>query len=102
MVSRGSAERRPGRRIGALVFAATLALALALAAACDDGPVPMPCSNIPAGGCPLGRGVSCSDPACEAVYACRPNNVWELAQECPRGDAAAPSSPADAAAVDAA
>jgi hypothetical protein len=60
-----------------------LAAAFSVASACEDGPIPEPCSNIPAGGCPLSRGVACEDPACEAVYACRPNNVWELQERCP-------------------
>jgi hypothetical protein len=51
--------------------------------ACDDGPVPRECSDIPKGGCPLQHGVSCSDPQCESVYLCRPNNVWELHEVCP-------------------
>ncbi len=69
---------------------------LAFFATCDDGSVANPCSDIPARGCPLARGVSCSDPTCEAVYACRPNNVWELLERCPARDAADPS-PRDAA-----
>lgn len=56
---------------------------LVVLGACSDRPVPQPCSNIPAGGCPLSRGVACEDPACEAVYLCRPNDVWELHQRCP-------------------
>ncbi len=56
---------------------------LTVFAACSDDPVPRPCSNIPAGGCPLSRGVACEDPACEAVYACRPGDVWELQERCP-------------------
>ena len=65
---------------------------------CSDEPVPSPCSSIPAGGCPLSRGVACEDPTCEAVYFCRPNNVWELKGRCPAPeagpalDAAAPPS----------
>jgi hypothetical protein len=65
--------------------------------ACDDGPVPQPCSNIPPGGCPIARGVSCADPACEAVYACRPGNVWELQYRCPERDGGSRPSPLDAA-----
>lgn len=72
---------------------------LMLFAACDDGVVAQPCSNIPEGGCPLARGVSCSDPKCEAVYACRPNNVWVLQERCPERDAPSPTS--SDAAVDA-
>jgi hypothetical protein len=60
-----------------------------LFAACDDAAVPEPCSSIPAGGCPLSRGVACEDPTCEAVYYCRPNNVWELKELCPVREAGA-------------
>lgn len=70
---------------GSLVVAAVLAVV----AACDDGPVREPCSDIPAGGCPLSRGVACEDPACEVVYACRPGNVWELQAPCPAREAGA-------------
>lgn len=63
--------------------------AFIVAAACDDGPVPRPCSGIPAGGCPLSRGVACQDPACEAVYLCRPEDVWELYERCPQREAGA-------------
>ena len=69
---------------GALVTGAVLAVV----AACADGPVPQPCSDIPAGGCPLSRGVACEDPACEAVYLCRPGNVWELHERCSHDDEA--------------
>lgn len=79
-----------------LLFAGAV---LAAVAACEDATVPEPCSDIPAGGCPLSRGVACEDPACEAVYACRPDNVWELQGMCPTREAGAPSDAA--AAVDA-
>ena len=61
---------------------------LATIAACEDQTVvAQPCTNIPPGGCPINRGVSCQDPACEAVYACREGNVWELQARCPGRDA---------------
>jgi hypothetical protein len=72
--------------LGAIVVGA----GLVAVAACDEGPVPQPCSDIPAGGCPLSRGLACEDPACEAVYLCRPNNVWELHERCPLREAGAP------------
>ena len=74
----------------AVIPAAALGVALALGLACSDGATAVPCSNIPPGGCPIARGVSCEDPACEAVYACRPNNVWQLDHPCPARDASAP------------
>lgn len=72
----------------ALVLGLTGVLALGLAASCSDEPTPEPCTNIPPGGCPLSRGVACEDPACEAVYQCRPGNVWEIDRPCPAREAA--------------
>lgn len=73
-----------------LVAFASLAFALIAAPACDDVTVEHACTGIPAGGCPLSRGVACEDPACESVYACRAGNVWELDHSCPPHDASAP------------
>jgi hypothetical protein len=67
-------------------FVAMLAgvLALVAVASCrEDAATAEACTNIPAGGCPLSRGVACQDPSCEAVYACRENNRWELDHACP-------------------
>jgi hypothetical protein len=58
--------------------------------ACNDVVAEHACTNVPAGGCPLSRGVACEDPACEAVYACRSGNVWELDHTCPAREAGAP------------
>jgi hypothetical protein len=66
------------------------ALALVGLASCEDDPTAQPCTGVPEGGCPLSRGVACEDPTCEAVYACRPNNVWELERTCPPREAGAP------------
>lgn len=78
---------------------ALFALGAAIVAACSDAAVAERCSDIPAGGCPLARGVACEDPTCDAVYYCRPNNVWELAETCPPRAArdASAVEPADAA-----
>lgn len=71
---------RPGSRL----FGVAIGLVLGAAAACsDDLPIARPCTNIPPGGCPIARGVSCDDPSCEAVYACRAGDVWELEKTCP-------------------
>jgi hypothetical protein len=73
--------------------------AVVLFAACDDSAVPEPCTDIPPGGCPRSHGVACEDPACEAVYLCRPNNVWEFYERCPprgAGPDAAPTVVSDA------
>jgi hypothetical protein len=67
--------------------------------ACSDGPIAQACTDIPAGGCPLSRGLACADPLCEAAYACRPGNVWELRERCPTR--AAPEDGGGDGAVDA-
>lgn len=78
---------------------------LAIASCEDNYVVPQPCSDIPAGGCPLSHGVACEDPACEAIYACRENNVWEFRARCPGRDGGGPvdafAPEAEAAAFDA-
>lgn len=78
--------------------------AIAAVVACDDGALTAtPCTDIPAGGCPLAHGVACEDPACDAVYACLPGNQWELRARCPARDGAvgdaSPVVVADAEAV---
>ena len=64
---------------------------LAIVSCQDQEVVAQPCTNIPAGGCPLSHGVACEDPACEAIYACREGNVWELRAPCPGRDAGGPT-----------
>lgn len=71
--------------------AALTAAFLAIPASCSDAPTAETCSDIPAGGCPLSYGVACQDPACAAVYACRPNKVWELDHACPPHEGGAPA-----------
>jgi hypothetical protein len=44
------------------------------------------CDEIPEKGCPTGRGGTCDDPACEALYDCV-GGVWEKAKIC-NGNAA--------------
>jgi hypothetical protein len=41
------------------------------------------CSEIPAGGCPTGRGGSCEDKTCRALYTCL-NATWHLHETCPK------------------
>lgn len=86
------------RRSAPLVLVVSGVLAsLAIVTACsEDAPTAEPCTNIPAGGCPLSRGVACEDPACEAVYRCLDNNQWELDHECPAHDASAVTHDAEA------
>ncbi|CAN5924374.1 hypothetical protein BH11MYX4_BH11MYX4_00610 [soil metagenome] len=74
----------------ALIAVSALTLALVAMPACSDVAADRACSDIPAGGCPLSRGVACEDPSCEAVYACRAGNVWELDRACPAREAGAP------------
>ena len=64
----------------------------------DDVPTALPCRNVPDGGCPRSKGVSCEDPSCRAVYLCREGNVWELEQTCPSRP---PPAPVDASVRDA-
>lgn len=98
----------PGSRLQAQktkIAAAIAALAILVSASCSDGETAQPCTDIPAGGCPLSRGVACSDPTCEATYACLPGNTWELRDRCPpRADSGAKdtSAPDVAPIIDAA
>ena len=78
----------------ALAVVASFALALLAVPACSESANDHACTSIPAGGCPLSRGVACEDPTCEAVYACRPGNVWELDHACPAREAGAPKDAA--------
>lgn len=73
-----------------LAILASLVVAVLAGPACSDAVAERPCTAIPAGGCPLSRGVACEDPSCESVYACRPGNVWELDHTCPVREAGAP------------
>jgi hypothetical protein len=82
---------RAGRVVVALALAVTTVSLTPLAlGSCDDTPTPQPCTNVPEGGCPLSYGVACEDPACEAVYACRADNMWELDHTCPAHEASVP------------
>ena len=94
----------PGSRLQARtkrLAAAIAALAIFVSASCSDGETAQACTDIPAGGCPLSRGVACADTACEATYACLPGNVWELRDRCPaRPDAGVKdTSPPDVAPI---
>lgn len=74
----------------AVAIATCLASLGPVVSACSDDAVVTPCTDIPPGGCPQSRGVACEDPACEAVYACRPGNVWELERRCPPREGGGP------------
>jgi hypothetical protein len=68
------------RRLRAPLFALGI-LGLSLSAGCPELPVPMPCGQIPAGGCPLGRGGTCDDPTCDGLYDCV-DGSWTRAVPC--------------------
>lgn len=80
-------------RVAARSLSVALGVSLlrATAGCSGDLPVDQPCTNIPAGGCPLAYGKECDDPACEAAYACREGNRWELDHVCPAHDAGTPN-----------
>lgn len=74
------------RALLALLF---LPLAAALAAAsCQDYPPLQTCGEIPADGCPVGRGGTCDDVTCSALWDCV-NGAWVHVQTCnnPEGGA---------------
>lgn len=50
---------------------------------CAPAP-PVLCDRIPEGGCPLDRGGTCEDQACDALYGCY-NGVWARVETCDRG-----------------
>lgn len=69
----------------ALVFPLISALA-ATFAGCPELPEPVLCGTIPEGGCPAGRGGSCDDVLCEALYDCV-DGAWTRTVDCARADA---------------
>lgn len=81
---------KPRRPMTALAVVALFLALVGVASCSDDAATDQECTNIPAGGCPLSRGVACQDPACEALYACRSGNVWELDRTCPPREAGVP------------
>lgn len=75
--------------IGVGVSVVSIAWFLTSFVGCEDVVDERICLSIPEGGCPLSRGVACEDPSCLEVYACRPNQRWELDHTCAPRDAAA-------------
>jgi hypothetical protein len=60
-----------------------LLLAVAwLAVACQSLEDPIVCGQIPDGGCPAGRGGTCDDALCAALYDCA-EGTWVVVEECP-------------------
>jgi hypothetical protein len=74
---------------GFFALSAPLALLAAQSSCNPETQNDEPCTGIPAGGCPLAHGTACDDPACDRVYACRADNVWELDHVCPPHEAGA-------------
>jgi hypothetical protein len=56
-------------------------LLFALLAACSSTEGPKLCPEIPEGGCPTGRGGSCQDPVCKALYDCI-EGAWQKTTTC--------------------
>jgi hypothetical protein len=55
-----------------------------LAGACGGGDELLLCGQIPPDGCPIGRGGTCEDVVCAALYDCVEGS-WTLAETCVRG-----------------
>ncbi|MFT3770100.1 MAG: hypothetical protein QM820_32120 [Minicystis sp.] len=60
-------------------------LLLAALAGCPTLPEAIPCSVIPAGGCPAGRGGSCDDTTCRGLYDCV-DGLWVNVKLCDQPD----------------
>ena len=71
------------------VFAAVLMLSTVIVG-CPELPEPVLCGTIPEGGCPAGRGGSCTDELCAALYDCVAGN-WTRVEACDRADGGAPT-----------
>lgn len=67
-------------------------------ASCQEFPEAIPCGQIPDDGCPIGRGGSCDDVFCAALYDCV-EGAWTVVTTCGATDAGADGS--DGGAVDA-
>jgi len=72
------------RRLPARLALLVIPLAFALPAACGDGYEVRPCGQIPEKGCPVGRGGTCDDATCAALYDCV-DGAWRRAETCPGG-----------------
>jgi hypothetical protein len=66
-----------------LLFSGALgALGLLLQDGCGGDPPLQLCGEIPTGGCPVGRGGTCDDTTCEALYDCV-SGAWTRTKSCP-------------------
>ena len=59
-----------------------LLLVTAPAVACQSLEEPILCGQIPEGGCPAGRGGTCEDVLCAALYDCA-EGTWVVVADCP-------------------
>src|SRR5262245_362784 len=70
------------------------AVMLSVGLACSSGPDIQPCGLIPGSGCPIGRGGTCEDETCDALYDCV-EGQWTLVESCaPSGSGGSSSSSA--------
>ncbi|APR79381.1 Hypothetical protein A7982_04728 [Minicystis rosea] len=60
-------------------------------AGCPTLPAPVPCGQIPSGGCPSGRGGTCDDPTCTSLYDCV-DGTWVSVAVCEAPDGGAGGS----------
>jgi hypothetical protein len=65
----------------AVVVLAALAAAALPSGGCYDSPPLKLCGEIPANGCPIGRGGSCDDASCAGLYDCV-EGQWTLSVDC--------------------
>lgn len=61
-----------------------------MVASCQSSSLEL-CGQIPGGGCPIGRGGTCKDTACAALYDCQ-SGSWTQVEQCPAGQGEEPSS----------
>ena len=63
-------------------FVGALVLAISMwSAACSSEVAPLLCGEIPTGGCPVGRGGTCDDHECRALYDCV-DGSWTALEAC--------------------
>lgn len=72
------------RLLGAIPVVAVFALGLS----CQSSSLEL-CGQIPEGGCPIGRGGTCDDAVCAALYDCA-SGAWTQVEQCPLTEANTP------------
>jgi hypothetical protein len=73
------------------IAAGALAVATLSATGCDSGAAPLLCGEIPANGCPVGRGGTCDDSTCAGLYDCV-DGSWTLTTDCSAAGGSSASS----------